>query len=184
MNDTFQFTVKRFKELESTNTFTRQMAEEGAEEGLVIVADFQTGGRGKPGSQWVSPAGKNLLLSVLLRPRVAPNKAPMITQIVCRSVAKVLGQHGIISTFKRPNDVMVHGKKICGVLVESCTESDQLESVIVGIGLNVNAENREMVPEAISMKEVKGHDLETEKILEELLLCLKSDLGDFYSHSR
>ncbi len=178
-----QFTIKRYAELESTNSFLREMAEEGAAEGLVIQADHQTGGRGKPGRKWVSPKGKNLLFSILLRPPVIPAKAPMITQIACRSVAAVLEAHGIQSTFKRPNDVMIGDKKICGVLVESITTGGALNSVIVGIGLNVNAETNEMVPEAISMKEIKGQDFDTEKILEETLLRFKKDLGALYSHS-
>lgn len=180
----FNYEIKRFDKLESTNTLAHQMAEEGAAEGLVITADFQTGGRGKPGRTWTAPAGKNLLFSVLLRPPVTPAHAPIITQIACRSVAKVLNKHGIASAFKRPNDVMVNGKKICGVLTESATKDYKIESLVIGIGLNVNAEGREMVPEAISMKEAAGKSFDREEILKELLAELKNDVRELYAAGR
>jgi biotin-[acetyl-CoA-carboxylase] ligase BirA-like protein len=140
------FTIRHFKELRSTNTHLQKLAAEGAEEGLVIVADYQTEGRGKPGRQWISPAGKNLLFSVLLRPPISQAEAPMITQIACRSVAAILkNEFGLDPAFKRPNDILINGKKICGVLTESSSSLTQLKSVIIGIGLNVNATADELV---------------------------------------
>src|SRR3989338_8343996 len=108
-----KFKIRHYPEVDSTNTLAKEFASQQAKEGLVFTADYQTAGRGKPGNQWISPKGKNLLFSVLLRPPVTPARAPHLTQIACRSVSKVLQMHGIESTFKRPNDVMVNGRKIC-----------------------------------------------------------------------
>lgn len=175
------FQIKKFEELESTNTLAQKMAAEGAEEGLVIVADFQTAGRGKPGREWVSPRGKNLLFSFLIRPKIAINKAPFITQIACRSVQKILENHGIASTLKKPNDVMINGKKICGVLTESSATQTELQSVIIGIGLNVNSEAQELIPEAVSMKMTTGKTFDLTALLDQLLEQLVNDLEVLYA---
>ncbi len=179
-----KFNIQHFAEIASTNSYVMEQARLGANEGLVIVADYQTEGRGKPGRKWISSRGKNLLFSVLLRPPLAAHEAPLLTQTVCRSVAAVLKNHGISPAFKRPNDLMVDGKKICGVLVEaSSSASGVLESVVAGIGLNVNSEKDELIPEAISMKEASGQEFSREELLEEILNQLKTDLSQTYAHS-
>lgn len=104
----------------------------------------------------------------------------MLTQIVCRTVASVLKKNGIDSTFKRPNDVLVNGKKICGVLTEAQSLSDRTESVILGVGLNVNSEPAELIPEATSMKIETGKDYSREAVLKDFLDQLNQDLKDFY----
>lgn len=176
-----KFQIKRFSEVSSTNTLAREFAEKKFKEGLVLVADYQTEGRGKPGRKWVSPPGKNLLFSVLIRPPLAPAAAPMLTQIACRSVAKVLKKDlGIDSAFKRPNDILVRGKKICGVLVESVSNTRKIESVVIGIGLNVNAAAAELVEGAVSLKEIKGKEIDRGRLLESLLARLKDDLREIY----
>lgn len=176
-----EFKVERFETLESTNTLAQQRANEGAAEGLVIIADYQSGGRGKPGRKWESPAGKNLMFSILIRPPVSAAQAPIVTQIACRAVAKVLGMHNVVSTFKRPNDVMVHGKKICGVLVESSTGGNKVESMVIGIGLNVNANTEEMPAEAVSMKEVAHKKFDREEVFQNLLTQFQTDLQELYA---
>lgn len=181
MSAVFNFQIQKFEELESTNTLAQKMAADGAPEGLVIVTDFQTGGRGKPGREWVSPRGKNLLFSLLIRPKIAVSKAPLITQIACRSVQKVLEKNGIASTLKKPNDVMIDGKKICGVLTESSATQTELQSVVIGIGLNVNAEAEELIPEAVSMKMASGKTFDLTALLDQLLETLKKDLDDLYA---
>ena len=140
-----KFTIEKIEEVASTNTLTLDRARQGGSEGLVIVAAHQTAGRGKPGRQWLSPAAKNLLCSILLRPPLSPAQAPMLTQIACRAVAKVLKEkYAIASEFKRPNDVLVGSRKICGTLTEAISSPSKLEAVVIGIGLNVNAEGSEL----------------------------------------
>lgn len=179
-----KFRILHFHNLPSTNTLAVQYASEGAPEGLVIVADYQTSGRGKPGRQWLSPQGKNLLFSVILRPPVRAHEAPLLTQIVCRSVAEVLKKsYHIASTFKRPNDVMVQGKKICGVLIESSsTSKGAVEAAVIGIGLNVNAVPGKFRVHSISLADLTGKTCDKEIILKKILIQLKKDLGPIYGN--
>lgn len=179
-----KFKIRRYDRVSSTNSVLLKEAAEGAPEGLVIVTDYQTRGRGKPGRKWVSPPRKNLLFSLLLRPPITPSRAPLITQIACRSVARVLKKdYHIASTLKRPNDVMVKGKKICGVLVEASSHSNgQLESVVIGVGLNVNSRKKELVENATSMKEITQKNYGKAKLLESLLGALAEDLEPLYAY--
>lgn len=176
-----QFTIEHLDEVSSTNTLLRERANQGAPEGLVIAASHQTAGRGKPGRTWESPKGKNLLFSVLLRPPLKPAEAPMLTQVACRTIAKILTEkYDIQSSFKRPNDVLVNGKKICGILTEAVTKASRLEAVVLGIGLNVNAGPEELPPEATSMAIATGRSYELDEILDSILLRLNSDLEVLY----
>jgi len=177
-----QFTIRHIPEVSSTNTVVLEEVKQGAREGLVITSDHQTAGRGKPGRQWLSPVGKNLLCSILLRPPLSPAQAPMLTQVACRAVAKVLKEkYAIASEFKRPNDVMVGPRKICGTLVEALSTSSKLEAVVIGIGLNVNAEKAEIPEEAVSMKLITGKTYSRDEILGNILGELALKLAEFYS---
>ncbi len=177
-----KFSILSFEELVSTNSFAKQKAEEGAPEGLVITAAFQTAGRGKLKNQWLSSRGKNLLFSVVTRPPVDSSQAPMLTQVSCRSVAAALKNFfGIDCVFKRPNDLLVHGKKICGILVESSTRVHQkLDYAIIGIGLNVNDYPEELKNQAVSMREILDQEINLNTLLNNILEQLGKDLEAFY----
>lgn len=176
-----QFQVEKLGEVTSTNTLLLERARQGAPEGLVLTAQSQTDGRGKPGRHWISPPGKNLLCSILLRPPLSPAQAPMLTQISCRAVAKVLKEkYDIDSEFKRPNDVMVGNRKICGSLVEAISSPSHLEAVIIGIGLNVNAEDSVLPPEGISMKILTGISYSPEEVLGHILGELSVKTHELY----
>ncbi len=175
------FKIRHIPELSSTNTFAIEEARRGAEEGLVVTTDYQTSGRGKPGRQWVSPRGKNLLFSLLLRPPLRSNQVPLLTQIACRAVAKVLkDKYDIESVFKRPNDVMVHDKKICGTLVEAISSPSSVDAVVIGIGLNVNAELEELPDGAISMHSFTEKGYHREEILAFILKELELKIEELY----
>ena len=179
-----KFQIHRFPEVASTNTVACEYAAKSAPEGTVITAGYQTSGRGKPGKRWISPPGKNLLFSVLIRPPVSVPKIPAVTQIACRSAAEVLKKnYAINSTFKKPNDILVEGKKICGVLVEAISKAGCVESAVIGIGLNVNASSSELPETATSMREIKGKEFHLDEILHNLLAQLSQDLAAFYDHS-
>jgi BirA family transcriptional regulator, biotin operon repressor / biotin---[acetyl-CoA-carboxylase] ligase len=179
-----QFKIHRIAEVSSTNTVALEAAKEDAPEGLVIIADYQTAGRGKPGRWWLSPRGKNLLCSVLLRPPLSPAQAPILTQTACRAIAKVLKEkYDIASEFKRPNDVMVGSQKICGILVEAVSSQSKLEAVVIGIGLNVNAEISELPPGGISMKNLKNIEYSTDEILEHILFEVGHKYDDLCRNS-
>ena len=176
-----RFEILHILEVNSTNTVALEEVKKGVDEGLVIITDHQTSGRGKPGRPWISPVGKNLLCSILLRPPLSPSQAPMLTQIACRAVAKVLKEkYAITSKFKRPNDVMVGLKKVCGILVEAVSSASKLEAVVIGIGLNVNAEASEIPLEGISMRLVNKKTYPIQEVLGHILDALGPKIDELY----
>jgi BirA family transcriptional regulator, biotin operon repressor / biotin---[acetyl-CoA-carboxylase] ligase len=123
-------------EIDSTNAYARRLAEQGAGEGEVIIAETQTRGRGRLGRSWVSPPFVNLHFSVILRPQLPPAHAPQITLI---ALADTIGSFiRMPPTIKWPNDILVGGKKLAGVLTESSCDPERIEFVILGIGVNLN----------------------------------------------
>lgn len=175
------FKIKHIPEVSSTNTVALEEVRRGTSEGLVITADYQSSGRGKPGRPWVSPWGKNLLCSILLRPPLKPAQAPLLTQVACRAVAKVLKEkYDIASAFKRPNDVTVGSKKICGTLVEAVTTTSKLEAVVIGIGLNINSQADEIPPEGTSMKLIGNREYPLSDVLGFILDELGQKLDELY----
>jgi len=142
--------IQYFEELDSTNKKIDELARDGAEHGTVIVADKQTAGKGRRGRTWESPAGTNLYFSILLRPEIEVEKAPMLTLIMAYSVAKVLQEEWRLETsIKWPNDLVISGKKICGILTEMVLDGSQIGHVVVGTGINVNVTE---FPEELSDK--------------------------------
>ncbi len=170
--------IFRFKKIDSTNNVAFRYAEKKAPSGSVFVADYQTDGRGKWGRKWESPKGKNLLFSILMRPKLKASEAPLLTQTVCRSVAKVLkDKFNLPLTFKRPNDLLVNGKKICGVLIEAKGQANgKLDTLAIGVGLNVNSLFKELVPGATSLLEETGKRQMKTALLQEILDRLTLDL--------
>ncbi len=144
-----------FDAIDSTNTYAMQLAREGAAEGTVVVADAQSGGRGRLGRTWVSPAGVNLYCSTILRPSVPAALAPQMNLVAAVAVAEAIVEVcGITPTIKWPNDVLVKGKKVCGILSEMQTgqaSADTLKAIIVGIGVNLNT-RRDAFPEELREK--------------------------------
>ena len=129
-----------FDTIDSTNTSAARLAREDAAEGTVVIADAQTGGKGRLGRNWVSPPGVNLYLSVILRPRKPTSAAPQLSLLAAVAVAEtIVQQTQLAPAIKWPNDVLVSGKKVCGILTEMQASGPQLRSVIVGIGVNINA---------------------------------------------
>ena len=136
-------------EVDSTNLYARKLAEEGALEGEVVVAESQTGGKGRLGRSWVSPPGLNLYLSVILRPKLPPLHAPQITLMSAVAMAETVQSFvSFPPEIKWPNDIMAKGEKLAGILTESSCDRDRLSYVILGIGVNVNF-SRELMPESI-----------------------------------
>ncbi|MBI3304508.1 MAG: biotin--[acetyl-CoA-carboxylase] ligase [Deltaproteobacteria bacterium] len=129
-----------FATLDSTNTYAARLAREGAPEGTVVIADSQSGGKGRLGRSWVSPPQVNLYLSAILRPPVTAGVAPQLNLLAAVAVADTIVQVcGLTPAIKWPNDVLAGGKKVCGILAEMQTEANALRAVILGIGVNINA---------------------------------------------
>ncbi len=131
-------TILRFDSLPSTNDLAREMAAEGASEGICVLARSQTAGRGRLGRAWSSPAGEGLYLSIILRPEVKPALSTAITFAAAVAVAETLAlDFNLTVDIKWPNDVLAGGRKICGILVETAVENELLQYAVMGIGVNL-----------------------------------------------
>jgi BirA family transcriptional regulator, biotin operon repressor / biotin---[acetyl-CoA-carboxylase] ligase len=127
------------EQLASTNLTAMELGEAGAAEGLVVIAEQQTAGKGRLGRRWESPAGVNLYLSILLRPAMPPWEVPRLTFLSAVAAARALQDVTDLKVeVKWPNDLLVNGKKIAGLLNEMSAESDAVHQVVLGLGLNIN----------------------------------------------
>ncbi len=133
-------TVHHYETLPSTNAKAFELAHEGALHGEVVVAEAQTAGKGRRGRTWVSPKGKNLALSVVLRPEIAPARAPELTLLAAVALADALEGAGTSPTIKWPNDVQLGGRKVAGILTELSADTERVHFVVLGLGVNLNAE--------------------------------------------
>ncbi len=136
-----------FEEVGSTNDIARRLADEGATHGEVVVAEVQTAGRGRRGRAWVSPAGRNLTLSIILRPDLPPARAPELTLVASVALCQAVRQAGVPAGIKWPNDLLSRGRKLAGVLTELAADPDRVQWVVLGIGANVNVRAEEFPAE-------------------------------------
>ena len=139
---------------DSTNIQADRMAEEGVPEGTLAVADMQKSGRGRRGRSWETPAGISLAMSFILRPELPPEKASMLTLIAAMAGRQAVAEEtGTAPGIKWPNDLVMNGKKICGILTEMKLEEGEIRQVVVGMGFNVNQTefDAELAPKATSL---------------------------------
>lgn len=171
---------------DSTNLRVKQLGDEGAPHGTLVVADRQTAGRGRRGRSWESPAGCSIYMSVLLRPDIAPDKAPMLTLVMACSVAEGLRQCG--KSFgdpriqiKWPNDIIINGKKLVGILTEMSTQIDYINHVTVGVGINVNTREfpEEIRETATSLYMECGHPVKRAPIIAAIMERLEVNYKKF-----
>jgi BirA family biotin operon repressor/biotin-[acetyl-CoA-carboxylase] ligase len=161
--------VLRYESLPSTNTELARMASEGAAEGVAVLADEQTAGRGRLQRAWSSPKGAGLYFSILLRPRIPVDRWPLITFMAALAVGDALQEAtGLRTDIKWPNDLLSGERKICGILSEAI-ETPAGRAVIVGIGINLT---QSAFPEATSVAEATGVKPDREAILAALLSAL------------
>ena len=165
-----------YDSVDSTNLRIKQMGDEGAPEGTLAVADKQTAGRGRRGRSWDSPSGSSIYMSLLLRPEIEPDQAPMLTLVMALSVAEGIMDCGDSCgnpdvKIKWPNDIVYQGKKLCGILTEMSADMDQIHYVIVGIGINVQMTDfpKEIQNTATSLKLVTGKTLLRNELLAKVL---------------
>jgi BirA family biotin operon repressor/biotin-[acetyl-CoA-carboxylase] ligase len=149
-------TVLHMESVPSTNMEARVLAERGAPEGSVVLADCQTAGRGRQGRTWLSPRG-GVYMSVVLRPQCAPQQVPVLTLMtVVAVVGAVRGLTGLPAMPKWPNDVLVHGRKLSGVLIEAGLVVDALDYAVAGIGINVNTVCSELERDGMRAVSLRG----------------------------
>lgn len=169
-----------FPETNSTNTFARKLAEEGAPEGTIVLTDYQSDGRGKIGRVWESEKGKNILFSVILRPRMRINDAQKLTFAIAEiSIDAIM--HFIMEkdypyvkfNVKWPNDILVENRKIGGILLESSMQNQVIEYVVAGIGLNINQDGKsfssELQKRVTSLSDIIGFEIDREILFTYLL---------------
>ena len=162
---------------DSTSNVLRALAEAGEAEGLAVIADEQTDGRGRLGRKWHSPAGSGLWFSFLLHPALLPQEAHKATLLAAVAMTETLQDQGIPCYIKWPNDVMSQGKKLCGILCEMRCSIEKVDWLIVGLGLNIN--NQAFPPElaetAISLRQISGRKENRALLLAALLRKLEQN---------
>ncbi|MEW6188515.1 MAG: biotin--[acetyl-CoA-carboxylase] ligase [Actinomycetota bacterium] len=163
--------IHHFKEVGSTNDIAKDLAIRGAPEGTIVVAEGQTRGRGRLDRRWFSPPG-GIWISLILRPSMSPADIPKITLMTSVAVAKAIGEvTGLRVEIKWPNDILLRGKKVAGILTEMGAETDRLNFVVVGIGINANVDifPPDLEPHATSVRRVLGESVDRLKLLRCLL---------------
>src|ERR1700728_3785391 len=153
-----------FQETTSTNDVIEKLARDGVREGVVVFAESQTRGRGRLGRKWVSPARKGLWFSILLRPVLRPQEMTQLTVASATALRRaIIAETGLRPEIKWPNDLLINGKKVAGILTELSAESDRVKHIILGIGVDVNVDAGELPPEvrplATSLKIEAGAEI-------------------------
>ncbi len=169
-----------YEEVDSTNDTAFKLGKDGIKEGACVFAEYQKKGRGRLGRRWESGRGKNLLLSVLLRPVLSPADVSKITLAAAVSVARAARDlTGADLGIKWPNDLLFKGRKVGGILTEMDAEADRVHFVVIGIGVNVNGVKKELPPEATSLKEIAGKTVSRLEFARKLLVELERDYAVF-----
>ncbi len=159
-------TVHFAREIDSTNLWIKRLAKEGAPEGTLALAEFQSAGRGRLGRSWEVPEGTSVMMSILLRPKFEPQYAPTLTLVMGMAVAKAVKSLGFDVSIKWPNDVVVSHKKICGILTEMGVRDGKIDYAVIGVGINVNIKEfpEEMVDKATSLYLESGKEFDRSQI--------------------
>lgn len=170
-------------EVKSTNTLAMRLAHERPEEGLVVLTDSQRAGKGRQGRRWVDAPGCNILSSLVLRPLFPPHLLVMIASLAV--VGAIAQTCEIEAAIKWPNDVLIDGRKVCGILIETGHDSQGRLVAVVGIGINVNGHLQGRVEQkgvevelsniATTLESACGHPVQREKMLASLLAALEND---------
>ena len=169
------YELKHYVVLTSTNDIAKEMAENEASEGTVVWADRQTEGRGRKGDPWESHDG-GLYFSIILRPEVKPEKTIVLPLLTGMAVHRAMKKLGVECRIKLPNDVMVNGKKLCGILCENSIIDNMVRYVVVGVGVNIN---NPVPPSGISLKEIIGKEFSIKEILNLILLEFELEYMEF-----
>ncbi len=172
--------------VDSTNNYAKKLADEGAPHGTVVLSEYQTDGRGRQGKNFSSPKGKGLYLSALLRPDCPPldviNLTAWTAVAVCDAIEQIIGERPGI---KWTNDIILHGKKLCGILTEMGleAESGQLQYVVIGVGINVSQNEQdfsgELSPIAISAEQATGRKIRRADLAAAVIRALDRMVQDF-----
>lgn len=173
----FGRTLHFHEELGSTNTEAFALGQTGAFHGELVVAETQTEGRGRRGRTWVSPPGKNLACSLVLRPEIPPARAPEVTLLAAVALAETMREAGAEASIKWPNDVQLGGKKVAGILTELSADTERVHFIVLGLGVNLNTEAADFPPDvaalATSLRVARGQKVPRALFLAALLVKLE-----------
>lgn len=172
--------VRVFQQTDSTSDVAQKLADDGVREGVVVFAESQTRGRGRLGRAWLSAAGKGLWFSVLLRPELPPQQATRMTVAAAVALARGIEvQTGLRADIKWPNDLLLNGRKVAGILTEMNAELERVHSLILGIGLNVNQTAADFPPplrsQVTSLRLALGEPVDRPALAARLLEELDAD---------
>ena len=170
-----------YAQLDSTNTKVSELAAQGAVHGTVVVATRQTAGKGRRGREWES-SGDNIYMSMLLKPDFETERAPMLTLVMAYCVSKVLGANGFSDfLIKWPNDLILSGKKVCGILTEMHLQGTTIHHVVIGVGLNVYGQefSTELMNKATSLYIECGKRLDKEKLIVDIVDTFMKEYDHF-----
>lgn len=170
------------EQTDSTNNEARRQAEQGAPDGTLVLAELQTAGKGRRGRFWTSPPGTGIWMSLLLRPDFTPEHAANLTLVAAMAVETGIREvTGLDCQIKWPNDIVLDGKKICGILTEMSTEEDCIRHVVVGIGINVNIEEfpEEIGATATSLAIVSGSTMKRAPLVDAVMRAWEHYYGIF-----
>ncbi len=165
--------------VDSTNNYAKKLGEDGAKDGTLVIAEEQTGGKGRRGKTWSSSREEQIAMTVLLRPRILPGHASRLTLLMAMAVARSIQKvAGLACGIKWPNDVVIGGKKVCGILTEMNTEIDYINYVVIGAGINVNQKSfpGELQNTACSLYQMSGR--KTSRA--ELIVTVMEELEEIY----
>lgn len=155
-----------------------------APQGTIVIAETQTKGRGRLRRSWVSPRYKGIYFSLILKPKISPNQAPILTLLAAVSVCEAIKEiSGLDVKIKWPNDILINHKKLGGILTELNAEMDEIRFVVIGIGLNINNDRRSLIKGATSLKEEIKEELGRAKLLRKLLEKLEDNYRDLAERS-
>lgn len=171
----------------STQIIAHEAAQEDVEDGTVILSEEQTAGKGRMARPWDSKAGKGIWMSVIARPRLAPQQAPQMTLVAAVAVTRAIEEvTGLMPQIKWPNDLLLNGKKITGILTELQTEPDMIKAIILGIGINVNQNQADFPLEleeiASSLKIEKGEAIDRTYLIAKILGYLEEYTKLYETH--
>lgn len=184
-----KFQILYYSQVNSTNQVARQLAEQGEPEGLLVIAEQQTAGKGRSGKSWFSVAGESLSFSLLLRPiNKNPEQCPQLALLLGLSVALTMEKLGFQPQLKWPNDVYLNGKKIAGILLESTVRSDRFQWVVAGVGVNLNVK-RENFPQILQKTAtslfIEGKkEIGADQFLQEFLAFFSSWYGNWRENDK
>lgn len=179
--------IIHFDSTASTNLKAKEIGDKIESNGTVIISEEQTNGRGRLGRAWVSPKYKGLWMSIILKPELSPMEAAKLTQIGAAAVIKALKEFNIDALIKWPNDVVINSKKVCGILTEMSAELTKINYIVMGIGVNVNIEEKDFPEElrdiASSLLIEHGGKINRQELTAKILNNFEALYLDFLSSS-